>query len=703
MKKIKFLVIINFSILFILVLVNSKVNAFAFEKDDLNINQTISTSDSEKIENQGSIKSIFEKNTIKTYELIYNLDDSADYIYVEFEQGGYAVFATKTMEMMEYSLQGRIPYTTSNSKKYYAGPTNYLQKINNDFINVSTGVKLNISSLEAKEYAEKTREALVEAKMEKFNIKENTTTDFENIISNNDFINSSKSSTNSAPAIDDDHLIVAKETGVFIPNDNYFKLMMTIGSNIEGYTYGNGNTKTCGAVAAQLLLGYNNYYNDRRIIPDRYLNGYDDDTNTVSIPERNPNHCPDPMTLGNWTGGTRSEATGENSFYAKIISCIMKPNTSGATIEEVKNGIDKYLKENISTGDYELAYEKKGWFFGYSPISSSKIKAEIDAGRPLIISMGEKLGGSNHDVVGYGYQDYTYINNGGTYSGYVVHFGWKDVFDNKVWINESWCDGYISLKMNHIHDDYIYIRQIDNTGRNEYKCTSCGHRTDAAINMSPNARYVERIANLPQINGKTYKDYYVFFKTGGNKLFQTFGRNDAKLYLYDLEYNELESDDDDGEFLNALFNFTVESNKAYILRVKLFDPTKMGSIKIGITPSHEVYTKYEDIWNQSNMTSASFGFPIYSNSTRIFTFNPSESGTYTIRTSYGGDTRVDTCLYVVNPAVTDLCLYDDDGAGDLQALITTELVSGRTYFLVVSSYNLSVASNNICLSISKNE
>ena len=30
---------------------------------------------------------------------------------------------------------------------------------------------------------------------------------------------------------------------------------------------------TCGSVAAQLLLSYNNYYNDRRIIAPEYLYG----------------------------------------------------------------------------------------------------------------------------------------------------------------------------------------------------------------------------------------------------------------------------------------------------------------------------------------------------------------------------------------------------------------------------------------------
>ena len=33
---------------------------------------------------------------------------------------------------------------------------------------------------------------------------------------------------------------------------------------------------SCGAIATQLLLGYHNYYTDRRIINTDYLNGYND-------------------------------------------------------------------------------------------------------------------------------------------------------------------------------------------------------------------------------------------------------------------------------------------------------------------------------------------------------------------------------------------------------------------------------------------
>ena len=50
----------------------------------------------------GQVKSsIFANKSISNAKYICNLDDSADYIYVEFENGGYVVFARETMEMME--------------------------------------------------------------------------------------------------------------------------------------------------------------------------------------------------------------------------------------------------------------------------------------------------------------------------------------------------------------------------------------------------------------------------------------------------------------------------------------------------------------------------------------------------------------------------------------------------------------------------
>lgn len=45
--------------------------------------------------NGETLQSAFSNKTVRECEYVYNLDDSADYIYVEFENGGYALFQEK--------------------------------------------------------------------------------------------------------------------------------------------------------------------------------------------------------------------------------------------------------------------------------------------------------------------------------------------------------------------------------------------------------------------------------------------------------------------------------------------------------------------------------------------------------------------------------------------------------------------------------
>lgn len=646
-------------------------------------------------ENKGqSLQTAFANKSISSCEFIYNLDDSADYIYVEFKGGGYAIFSKNTMEMMEYSMEGSLPLSDSTDKYYYAGPSNYLQKANNKFINAITKEEIGITEIEAKTFSEQIRNVINYDKTCAINVDVNNN-NIREVVSN--FLQSEKdvSLNDKAPDIDTTHLIrPAAGTGNLIANYRYFDTNPTHGNNYTGGAYGNGNSGTCGSVAAQILLGYNNYYNDRRIIENRFLNGYDDSSNSVKYPERNPNVCTDPMSMTSWTTGTRSEDTGTNSFYSKVITSIMKPNTSGASLKEVCSGINRILNEHLSIDDYKIYYEFRGWLFGYAPVSSELIKSEINAGRPLIISLSSHLGATDHQVVGYGYQDYTYPNNGGTYSGYIVHFGWQG--DNCVWVNSSWCKGYISLKMNHTHI-YSAVGTISGTTRTEYKCNTCGHRTDAAINMNDNDRYIERKVDLPNIHGNTYQDYYVTFQTSGNKLFQTFGEYDVAMYLFDSDYKQLAFDDDSGHDLNALFSYTVYADTAYVLRVKSYDTENMGISKIGITPASVAYSTYESIQSIYNNEIISFNANV--NTTKVFCFISQSFGYYRISTV--SNDGIDGYLYLIDPESLNDCIFDDDSAGNLQALIEEYLEANKTYFLVVSTYNIAVQSGNLQLSIRK--
>lgn len=478
MRKIRYLRYFSFILTLVIVFsslyVFTSLNIFAAKKDDYHNDTSFMTTDE-------SLHDIFTDVKVSKCKYIYNLDDSADYIYVEFENGGYAIFSRETMEMMEYSLKNVLPYSDSFTKNYYAGPANYLKKLDSNFVNMITDEKIDITSKEIAQFSQNTRAFIKSKTTYTYDIDCNNNND---IIRINNILNSSIDTNtfsyeDRSPEIDDYNLIKAN-TGIgnLIPNYNYFIADITgpiHGKNEDGGVYGNGNTGTCGAVAAQLLLSYNNYYNDRRIIEDRYLNGYNDSANMVDDPEKNPNYCYDPMKMNRYTLGTRSDDTGTNSFYSKVVTTIMKPNTNGAYLDEVCDGIDSILNENLSSKDYFSYYELSPWLFEYLyPISSTPIKREIDAGRPLIISLSEDFGGYNHDVVGYGYQDYTYPNGEGTYEGYVVHFGWTG--RNCVWINSSWCKGYLSLKMKHTHNYSIDTGKNISNDKREVRCNECGHR-----------------------------------------------------------------------------------------------------------------------------------------------------------------------------------------------------------------------------------
>lgn len=630
------------------------------------------------------VQSVFGKRQISSCEYIYNLDDSADYICVTFESGGYVIYAKETMEMLEYNLEGSLPYDKTASKKYYAGPTNYLQKQNNQFCNMLSGEKISLSQEEIQTFSQQARASVTNQAAAKYNTD---TIDFSFSTSKTD-TSENTAEKSAVPSIDKEHLIVPETlaTAHLIANYEFFLKNPTIGNN-DYFLAGNNNFGTCGPIAAQLLLGYANYFNDRRIIDDRFLNGYDDQLGNVRYFEQNPNTCTDPMMMDSDTTGTRSARTGDNSFYVEMITRIMEPNSEGCSFEDVYDGMNAYLSTRLPSSQYVLNYEEQGWFFGYDPINSAPIIAEIEAGRPLIIGMDDNLNGADHFVVAYGYQSYTYPDGSGTYTGYIVHAGYP--IDTCVWINSAWCDGYLTLKSNHTHY-YTAIGTIPNTNRIEYFCDSCGHRTDAAICMSLAARYAESVMTLGE---NEHKDYYLCFKGEGVKLIQTLGEKDTKLELYDAEYNIIASSEDEGFEANALISYYLLANTGYILRVISHDNTTSNAIKLIIVPAYGVsaansyITDFEDIHSVTNIlryTLNTFAQPEY---VRVITFDPRLSLYYNLTI----ESDFDTFLYVINPYSTKLIVdgvqYDDDSGEGANPLLNTYLVTGTPYLIIFSAYN----------------
>lgn len=655
------------------------VSAENINEVQLELSSNLSTLDNLKYNIEKVSYNLLGDVTVKKSEYLYNLDDSADYIYVEFNNGGYAVFLKQTMEMLEYSARGNLDYDTSSSKKYYAGPGSYLIKDNDYFIDKISNQRFNITQEALKQYSSGIRKSL----MINYNtIKpipvnyDYSLTDSKNV-SIEDKNEVYSEAVGDKPGLDTSALIkVSEKNGTYIDNYQYF---------LHDPRHGWNSTGTCGAVAAQLLLSYHNYYSDRRIIDNKYLNGSTSNINS------NPNYCVDPMTMTSYTLGTRGTqedgSDDSNSYFSYVVDKIPVNASTGTMVKGIKNILSERNNEISDTINYSVDWKTGGWFFGLLTVDTSKVISEINDGRPSIILMQKSLGGADHYVVAYGYCNYTYPGSTDSYSGFITHFGWGTNEIN-VWINSAWCYSYITLNINHEHT-YNKVGNIEsNPCRVESKCTVCGYRTDAHINVLANDRYTERTVSLPQ-NGYSYKDYIVNFVSAGNKLFQTFGSKDTMLYLYDMQNNQLVYDDDDGYKLNALFTYYVNANTRYRLRVKFYNSAVIGDVKIGIMPISSTQEKYEDILGPINPKTM-ISTTSYKGAVSLTRCSVSTEGEYMFYTEKPSSTEsiTDMCLYLIDPTSTRAALYDDDSAGYLQAKISATLKPGIEYLLITATYNI---------------
>lgn len=141
MKKIKItsLRLMLFLVIFVVALISS-ASVFAFEGE---------RNDIQKITSE-----LFEDAKIKSYEHLYGFNDAPDFIYVEFENSGYAIYLRDTLELLEFAPKGNLPFPTNGARKYYGGPANYFEKTGEQtFVSLDTNETFSISSVEAENYS----------------------------------------------------------------------------------------------------------------------------------------------------------------------------------------------------------------------------------------------------------------------------------------------------------------------------------------------------------------------------------------------------------------------------------------------------------------------------------------------------------------------------------------------------------------------
>ena len=412
-----------------------------------------------------------EEQKVAETGYLYNMYDEPEYTFTTFENGGYKICHEKSGETVEYSAAGTLPYE-AGEKKYYGGPLNYLRKNGDSFYDV---------------------------------------------------LNSDKYGNSPDKKFDDGAAIHGTDsgiTGLKTVGNNYFSTIPTYGTNIHN---------TCGSVATQILLSYNNYYFDRRIIAPEYLNGrwkgginsdrFDSDNYDSSA--KDPNVCYDPRRM-------TSEILGTNeAFYQRVIQAV-EPNAFNCKETTIKTTVDKDKKlkwtetivkdyygnviSNKTTGpeeakegeepsestshshsgsypwdvengikkliDSSVQYEVKRDYnlLGFNNNQINVVKNEIDQNRAVILTLSKLLGGEDHFVVAYGYADYTNSATGKSNKGFITNFGWSnDFFD--VWVNSSWCFEYVILQIDHEHNYTVDTGKNVGNDKRELRCGECGHRT----------------------------------------------------------------------------------------------------------------------------------------------------------------------------------------------------------------------------------
>lgn len=374
---------------------------------------------------------------------LYGLDESADYIYVELKNGGYAIFYKETFELLEYSFNGKLDIKNTMEKIYYNGPSNYYKKENDKYKNILTGKLFSISNEDRVESAQEKRSIFSKHISNELGYSYSTSIEKEQ---------TSVRSGYNGDGVDID--ISSLNLANMIPNYQYFLKSPTHGYNEGG---------TCGAVAAQLLLSYGNYFMDRRIIPSNYL--------LTNVNGENLSTCANPMTMNSDLLGSSDD------YYEMLIDKVDSILSSGqqATALSLKMGIQDVLY--YKDCDVDMVD------LGQLTIPTSYVTNILDAERPLIIGLaGDILGKQDgHAVVAYGYQNYTY--NGNTSLGYITHFGWARNYDENdelvnngndvcLWVNSAWCTAFIDVIFNHVHNYSTYV----GGDYREEKCSTCGHR-----------------------------------------------------------------------------------------------------------------------------------------------------------------------------------------------------------------------------------
>ena len=403
-------------------------------------------------------------------EYLMGLDGEKDYVLVQQNGGGYAIFDRESMELMEYSDDGESPYCKAGTSEiYYAGPANYYHKKGGEVTNLFTGEKVGKEHLSAvannvqekiktdsinrkdeQEKQEKERQEKQKAELQDF--------DSVGVYSQAEMGNLSVAPgpTGSQTQDADSYTALARR---YISNYIVLKNNVDHGYNLDG---------TCASVAAQILLAYNNLINDARIIP----------TNDSPLLQKDEqffnngreNYYTKPYSRQMIATNSSNESTDEKISLFRKLREYINPDScfrdtckhkdangnqtmcSGATLAGIKNGINSFLTQYSPAA---LAQIIMSYRYDNAGSINNLLQTEVHNGRPAIAfiwtyseNKDDTYTKEGHFVVVYGYQTIQY--NGIELNGLIANFGLNEG-DTHIWYNGDWTRGLLTFASTHTH------------------------------------------------------------------------------------------------------------------------------------------------------------------------------------------------------------------------------------------------------------
>lgn len=250
----------------------------------------------------------------------------------------------------------------------------------------------------------------------------------------------------------------------YIPNANYFLINPKHSNN----TTIDNPKGVCTTVAMQMLLGYHNYYSDRRIIPQS-ANG------KVFLASDYGDLNYNPLIKVQSVSGQGSQQIGtldtvydgiyDNNIFADI-------SYVGQFLDVVKNGLNNFL-EDIT----ETTVRNEINISNMQSFNESQARAEIDEGRPIMLATFVLQDNFFHVVVAYGYAKLNGVD------GFFVHYGWG-ADGIQVWVPSELFGFQMRMSVNHAHS---LVDTGSNIKKNYRKlsCSVCGYSTvDCLYNIS---------------------------------------------------------------------------------------------------------------------------------------------------------------------------------------------------------------------------